>query len=360
MTYHNTMITLDIKILEAIEAVNELETLRNKITLLRNALISANEMDFQTNEQAILLRKDVVLSEIEQILQAQTLERAKYYLARLKKGASQIKTNGINDLNLARWKELTVEGSSDYIVTDSLWTTEKKRVASGAHSAWYHGNFMPQIPAQMLRRYTKKGDWVLDPFMGSGTTLIECKRLGRNGFGIELNPEVIKEAWRLIQEEPNEQNVITEVCEGDSRNIALLPRLKQHGVEKVQLILMHPPYHDIIKFSTNPNDLSNALNTETFLQLFGQIVDNVTPILQKERHLVLVIGDKYAKGEWIPLGFYCMQEIMQRNYCLKSIVVKNFEETRGKRNNKGLWQYRALMGGFYLFKHEYIMIFQKR
>jgi hypothetical protein len=44
---------------------------------------------------------------------------------------------------------------------------------------------------------------------------------------------------------------------------------------------------------------------------------------------------------------------------LKSIVVKNFEETRGKRNQKELWRYRALAGGFYVFKHEYIFIFQK-
>jgi hypothetical protein len=41
------------------------------------------------------------------------------------------------------------------------------------------------------------------------------------------------------------------------------------------------------------------------------------------------------------------------------IAVKNFEETRGKRNQKELWRYRALVGGFYVFKHEYIFIFQK-
>jgi hypothetical protein len=44
---------------------------------------------------------------------------------------------------------------------------------------------------------------------------------------------------------------------------------------------------------------------------------------------------------------------------LKSIVVKNFEETRGKKNQRELWRYRALANGFYVFKHEYIMIFKK-
>jgi len=101
---------------------------------------------------------------------------------------------------------------------------------------------------------------------------------------------------------------------------------------------MHPPYHDIIKFSKDEKDLSNAKNTEEFLKMFGAVVDNATPYLEKGRYFALVIGDKYSKGEWIPLGFYCMQEVLKRGYLLKSIIVKNFEETRGKRNQKELWR----------------------
>ena len=76
--------------------------------------------------------------------------------------------------------------------------------------------------------------------------------------------------------------------------------------------------------------------------------------------MALVIGDKYAKCEWIPLGFYAMNAVLEQDFTLKSIVVKNFEQTAGKRSQEELWRYRALVGGFYVFKHEYIFIFRKR
>ena len=73
----------------------------------------------------------------------------------------------------------------------------------------------------------------------------------------------------------------------------------------------------------------------------------------------VVIGDKYSGSEWIPLGFKCMQVLEGLGCILKSIVVKNFEATAGKRQTTELWRYRALAGGFYVFKHEYIFIMQK-
>ena len=117
-------------------------------------------------------------------------------MKRLGRGLKREKTSGINDINLMRWKEY------EDVITDSLWTLPKRDTA-GAHLAWYWGNFIPQIPRQLMLRYTKKGDWVLDAFAGSGTTLIECRRLGRNGVGIELNREVARKAAAIIAREEN-------------------------------------------------------------------------------------------------------------------------------------------------------------
>ena len=58
--------------------------------------------------------------------------------------------------------------------------------------------------------------------------------------------------------------------------------------------------------------------------------------------------------------FIAMQEILKRNFNLKSIIVKNFKETKAKQNQLVLWRYRALAGNFYLFKHEYIFLFEKK
>jgi len=360
LTYGSIILNKErfLQVLDEINSLQDLNSIKNKTSILKEIIIYPRNdreaiLNIDPNGDTISLRRDVLTSELNQILESQTNERAKYYLKRLENGIQKVKTSKINDINLLRWKEY------DGIITDSLWILDK-RDTSGAHIGWYWGNFIPQIPHQMMMRYTKKGDWVLDTFVGSGTTLIECRRLGRNGIGIELNPGVVQRAKELIEKEQNKDNVISDVIIADSRTIDIKQVFNKYGIKQVQLLIMHPPYYDIIKFSKDEKDLSTAKNTEEFLKMFGEVVDNATPFLEKGRYFALVIGDKYSKGEWIPLGFYCMQEVLKRGYLLKSIIVKNFEETRGKRNQKELWRYRALVGGFYIFKHEYIMLFKKR
>lgn len=309
-------------------------------------------LNISTDGDTARVNKDILLEELNQIVDAQTIERAKYYIRRLKKSLTEIKTSKINDLNLNRWKEY------DDILTESLWILDK-RDKSGAHNAGYWGNFIPQIPNQFLRRYTKQGEWVLDPFLGSGTTLIECKRLGRNGIGVELLPEVVEIANKNISSEENKFNVKIEIITADSTKLDFKKELEKRNIKSVQFLIMHPPYWDIIKFSKNNRDLSNAKTIEEFLNLFGKVVDNTYDILDNGRYFALVIGDKYSQGKWIPLAFYTMNEVLKRGYILKSIIIKNFEETKGKMNQKELWRYRALVGGFYIFKHEYIFLFNK-
>lgn len=265
----------------------------------------------------------------------------------------------INDLNLKDWKEYKD------ILTDSLWLIGE-RDKSGAHNNAYHGNFIPQIPNQIMRRFTKKGDVILDAFLGHGTTLIESKRLGRHGIGIELIPEVARLAKKNINREPSyHEKVFAEVIVADSTTKdacnKVLNILNKIGQKTVQLIILHPPYHDIIKFSNKKEDLCNAATVEEFTSRFGNVIENFSDLLDRDRYLAIVIGDKYTNSEWVPLGFYLMQETLKRGrgLKLKSILVKNMVNNRAKLNQEHLWRYRALVGGFYIFKHEYILIFKK-
>jgi DNA modification methylase len=360
--YNKTLIINKSKLLEVLlklKAEESLLSLRNKLLELRHQLtyiksdtIGLLNID-SINGDTIKLNQDYLLKEVNQISESQTIERAKYYVERFTKGISEIKTNKINDINLNRWKEY------DDIHTDSLWILDK-RDSSGVHTAGYWGNFIPQIPNQMLRRYTKKNEWVLDTFVGSGTTLIESQRLGRNGIGIELQENVAEKAKKLITSEQNKFNTTNEIIVGDSASLDFKNVIHQFGKKSVQMVIMHPPYFDIIKFSNDSRDLSNASSVDSFILLMNKVVENATSVLDKGRYLVVVIGDKYSKGDWIPLGFLVMNEIMKKNFSLKSVIIKNFEETAGKRNQKELWRYRALVGGFYIFKHEYILLFKKK
>ncbi len=253
----------------------------------------------------------------------------------------------INDIDMKRWKEY------EDIITDSLWIFPS-RDNSGAHTPEYHGNFVPQIPRQAMLRYTKRGECVLDTFAGLGTTLIEARRLGRNAVGIEINRDTASKAQKLIEREENPYNVKTKVLIGDATKPETYEELGMF-----QLAILHPPYWDIIKFSDIQEDISNAPTLESFLELFEKVVSLTAEHLDDGRFLVLVIGDKYQSGTWIPLGFYTMERVMKHGFNLKSIVVKNIEENRGKRGKYALWRYRALKGGYYIFKHEYVMFFEK-
>jgi len=88
-----------------------------------------------------------------------------------------------NDLEIESWKESDIN-------TDSLWLISE-RDKSGKHENIYHGNFVPQIPNQLIRRYTKKSETVFEPFMGSGTTLFECERLDRKYIGFDINSKIV-------------------------------------------------------------------------------------------------------------------------------------------------------------------------
>jgi len=239
-----------------------------------------------------------------------------------------------NDLNLEDWKDTE-------IWTDSLWIIPK-RDKSGKHDGFYHGNFVPQIPRQLILRYTKKDDVVFDPFVGSGTTAYEAESLERHFVGVDIQPGLIKH----IKSKVDNKDYFAELIVGDSMDKStfsgIVEILNKKKRRNVQLAILHPPYADILKFSNHEKDLSNAKSLEDFLNKFSLVVSNTINLLEKDRYLAIVIGDKYAQGKWIPLGFYCLNEAQKLGLTLKSIIIKNMEGNRAKQDKEAIWKYRAL------------------
>jgi len=260
-----------------------------------------------------------------------------------------------NDLDLKDWKNCDIN-------TDSLWLINE-RDKSGKHKNIYHGNFIPQIPYQLIKRYTKEGETVIEPFMGSGTTLFECERLNRKYIGFDINEEMVEYVNNQMKDNliyRDYEIFLANSLDKKTVELNIKKALEKFNFQKAQLIIMHPPYMDIIKFTDKDEDLSQIDNIQEFVNKMKIVCENFLPFLEKNRYFALVIGDVYKNSEVLPLGFYTM-DMIKRNFKvkLKGIIVKNIEGNRGKLGSGGIWRYRALSSDYYIFKHEYVFVFRQ-
>lgn len=252
------------------------------------------------------------------------------------------------------WKEADLN-------VDSLWIIEE-RDKKGKHANVYHGNFIPQIPNQLIRRYTEEKETVLELFSGSGTTLFECEQLGRNYIGFDINKQIIKYVENKMK---GCEDIKYALCDCDVTNPEMFCEManaacKEQGIEKVDFLIAHPPYLDIVKFTQDKRDLSQITNVNVFLDKLVQAMRNGLGYLKEGHYFAIVAGDIYKQGEVVPLAFYIMNAIIQNfKVKMKGIVVKNIEGNRGKLGVQDVWQFRALQSDFFLFKHEYIFVFKK-
>ena len=266
-----------------------------------------------------------------------------------------VKTTAYNDINLKAWREY------GHIKTDTLWEFPSRDREHG-HSNEYHGNYIPQIAQQLYERFTKENDIVLDLFFGSGTSGIEAINMHRRCIGVELKDELAEEVSKKF----TPKQLVTDVniiCADSTSSVAVdkvQARLDIMGRKKAQFLILHPPYDDIIHFSDKKEDLSNCATTEEFYGQFEKVAKNGYDLLEKDRFAALIIGDKYANSQHIPLGFECMSRMNKLGFITKAIIIKDVQgNERAKGKTANLWRYRALAGGFYIFKHEYIMVFKK-
>lgn len=155
------------------------------------------------------------------------------------------------ELNPDTWKDIKLN-------VDSLWIMGP-RAKGGKRENNYHGNFAPQIPNEMIQRYTKEGDVVLDMFMGSGTTLYECETLNRNYIGFDINEQIINYVLQKMQGQSPINYFINNCDIHNTEQVqnTIISNLQAMNKANIDLILSHPPYMDIVKFTDRPEDLSH-------------------------------------------------------------------------------------------------------
>ena len=186
--------------------------------------------------------------------------------------------------------------------------------------------------------------------------------MNRRCIGVELKQELCDYVSSKFtpRQLVTDVNIICGDSTSDEIGEKIQARLDVMGAEKAQLLMLHPPYDDIIKFSDKKEDLSNCASTEAFYDLFEKVARNGFEKLEKGRFAALIIGDKYKKGQYYPLSFGCMERMNRAGFVTKAVIVKDIQgNERAKGKDAQLWRYRALYGGFYVFKHEYVMVFQK-
>ncbi|ACI17547.1 MAG TPA: methyltransferase domain-containing protein [Clostridiales bacterium] len=215
------------------------------------------------------------------------------------------------------------------------------------HSGKYRGNWSPYIPRNVILRYSNENDVVLDQFVGSGTTLVEAKLLGRRGLGVDINPDAVKLALSNVNFE--HKCGLADVHIGDARNLDFVKD------SSIDLICTHPPYSNIIKYSDNiEGDLSHY-DIPEFLKEMYKVASESYRVLKRGRFCAVLMGDTRRKGNIIPLGFRVMEVFCKAGLTLKEIVIKEQHNC----TSTGYWKKQSIKYNFLLIAHEYLFIFKK-
>jgi DNA modification methylase len=198
--------------------------------------------------------------------------------------------------------------------------------------------------------YSQKDDLILDPMLGSGTTVIEAKLLDRQSIGIDVNPAALKLAKSKVNFN-GDYKYEPKLIKGDIRN------LNQINSSSVDLIITHPPYFNIIDYSNGKikDDLSNVSDLSVFLDEFKNVIDEFYRVLKKGSYCAILIGDTRKHGHYVPLSYYILDIFLKTGFILKEEIIKLQHNCK----HSSYWRNKIKNYSFYLIKHEHLFVFRK-
>lgn len=216
--------------------------------------------------------------------------------------------------------------------TTTLWdypTQSYGKTSKGNNK--YPGVTPAFIIYNLVQRYTKPGDLVVDPMAGSGTTIDVCKEEGRQVIGYDIGP-----AHR-------------EVIQNDARNIPL-------DENSVDLVFIDSPYSDNERYSDHPDCIGRiSCEDERFFDELEKVAREAHRILKPGKVLGWLIGDQWVKKRFTPVGFKLYDRLSKYFDTVDVICVVR----KGQTSNTGVWHYRAKKFNFYLRGFKYLFVMRK-
>jgi DNA modification methylase len=185
----------------------------------------------------------------------------------------------------------------------------------------------------MIQRYTKPGDLVVDPMAGSGTTVDVCDEEGRKVIGFDINPQHPK------------------VIKNDSRNIPLAD-------SSVDMVFIDSPYGDNVSYSDEPADIGKiSAEDPRFYEELEKVAREIWRILKPGKVLGWLIGDQWVKRKFTPVGFKIYQMLTEKIGFEPIDIVCVVR--RNQSSNTKVWHYRAEKFNFFLRGFKYLIIVRK-
>ncbi len=233
--------------------------------------------------------------------------------------------------------------------TTTVWSFPE-RGSWATHDGTYRGNWSPYVPRNLLLRYTAPGDWVLDPFIGGGTTAVEAVLLGRRAIAGDLSTAALSTTRDQLAQVPHGRPAAAHatLLRADARALAIADA-------RMQLVLLHPPYADAIRYSADAaGDLSH-LAAAPFIDQLRHVAHDSLRVLAPGGRCALLMGDLRQRGQVVPLGFAAIQAFRRAGLVLEDLIIKRQHHTR----RADRWAAIRAQHGFLLLAHEYLAVFRR-
>ncbi|MGI6573257.1 MAG: DNA methyltransferase [Fermentimonas sp.] len=209
--------------------------------------------------------------------------------------------------------------------------------------------FPISLARKVIELLSHEGEIVLDPFVGSGTTLVAAQDTNRNAVGFDLNPDYIE----LCQSRLANQNIFNNskqlAIQDDARNID-----EYLDKETVSLIWTSPPYANLLnrkrknksrrdrqndqylkveQYSQDERDLG-TYEINKWAEAMGDIYENLLPLLKEKGHCVINVPDMWWENQRITLHIALVEELRKRGYELRNTIIW---DRRNIVNNIGIF-----------------------